>query len=391
MNQYYNPVRTIQGAGCIGKLPEFLGEMDLKERKVLFLVWSEQALPQSVFSSLQQPGQRFEMRTVLFQASNPTVEQLFETYEQTREFSPEVVVAVGGGSIMDVGKSLCCLYGKEIADTDALRELIRDKNYGSLSARWIGIPTTAGTGSEVTCWATIWDPAMDMKRSVEDQRNYAYAAFVDPQLAEGMPLKLAVSSALDAMAHGVESYWAKGTNCVSRALALQAVRIIVGNMEALLSGKKEAHDAMAKGSMLAGMAFSNTKTTACHSISYPLTMHYGIPHGAAVSMLLAPVLQMNASSVKDLDALMEALGAEDADMLKSRINSWLRRSGQPVSLQEWGVREEDLHRLAKLGMTKGRADNNPVEITTDYIRTILESIYPAQENKNEEILRGEAS
>ena len=122
-----------------------------------------------------------------------------------------------------------------------------------------------------------------------------------------MPLKLAVSSALDAAAHAVESYWAEGTNCVARALALQAIRMIMGNLDGLFEGKAEAHDAMAKGSMLAGLAFSNTKTTACHSISYPLTMRYHIPHGAAVSMLLAPVMQLNAPMIDDLPALLRAL------------------------------------------------------------------------------------
>lgn len=375
MNQYYNPVKTIQGAGCFNRLPELLQEMELKNRRVLVLAWSETALEHTVFSELQKLQQPFSIQTVVFEASNPTVEQLFAVYQQTKDFAPDAVVAIGGGSILDVGKSLCCLYGKEVGSEDELRELIQNKGYGHPNARWIGVPTTAGTGSEVTCWATIWDPSKDAKRSVESQENYAYAALVDPQLTEGMPLKLAVSSALDAVAHAVESYWANGTNCVSRALALQAIRFIMGHLEDLLSEKPGAHDAMAQGSMLAGLAFSNTKTTACHSISYPLTMHYHIPHGAAVSMLLAPVLEMNASSVEGLPELLKALGVTNAGMLKERISGFLIRSGQPATLQEWGVKQEELSHLAELGMTKGRADNNPVELTAQKIKGILDSIY----------------
>lgn len=162
----------------------------------------------------------------------------------TRDFVPEVVVAVGGGSILDVGKSLCCLYGTDLPDADSLRRLIEEKSYGHPAARWIGVPTTAGTGSEVTCWATIWDPERDAKRSVECRENYAFAALVDPELAAGMPVTLAVSSALDAAAHAVESYWAKGTNAVSRGLALEAIRTIMGHMDGLLAGTMEAHEAM---------------------------------------------------------------------------------------------------------------------------------------------------
>ena len=328
------------------------------------------------FAGLADNG--FTICSMVFQASNPTVSQLFETYQATREFRPEVVVAVGGGSIMDVGKSLCCLYGKDLPDEDSLRQLIAEKNYGRPAARWIGVPTTAGTGSEVTCWATIWDPEQDAKRSVECHENYAWAALVDPELAVGMPTALAVSSALDAVAHAVESYWARGTNAVSRGLALEAIRTIMGHMDGLLAGTMEAHDAMARGSMLAGLAFSNTTTTACHSISYPLTMHCGIPHGAAVSMLLGPVFRLNAPALDQPAPLLEALGVSGADELEGRIRNILYRSGQPATLQEWGAQREDLPHLAQLGMTKGRADNNPLPIDPATILSILEHIYSSE-------------
>ena len=132
---------------------------------------------------------------------------------------------------------------------------------------------------------------------------------------------------------------------------------------------------MARGSMLAGLAFSNTKTTACHSISYPLTMHYGIPHGAAVAMLLAPVLKMNVPVTSGMDRLLEALGAENAADLKKRVSDLLERSGQPSTLKGWGVRRGDLTRLAALGITKGRADNNPAELESEKIERMLNSIY----------------
>ena len=376
LNRYYNPVQSFEGPGCTAELTTLLQKMELKEGRLLLLVWSEKVLKLPAFARLAYNG--FTVCSMVFQASNPTVSQLFETYQATREFRPEVVVAVGGGSIMDVGKSLCCLYGKDLPDEDSLRQLIAEKNYGRPAARWIGVPTTAGTGSEVTCWATIWDPEQDAKRSVECHENYAWAALVDPELAVGMPTALAVSSALDAVAHAVESYWARGTNAVSRGLALEAIRTIMGHMDGLLAGTMEAHDAMARGSMLAGLAFSNTKTTACHSISYPLTMHCGIPHGAAVSMLLGPVFRLNAPALDRPAPLLEALGVSGADELEGRIRNILYRSGQPATLQEWGAQREDLPHLAQLGMTKGRADNNPLPIDPATILSILEHIYSSE-------------
>ena len=375
MNRYYNHVHTIQGPGCLAELPGLLRRMLPGGGRVLVLAWSREALCHPVLANLTSNCAPIEVESLVFTASNPTVEQLYDTWLRTKDHAPNVVVAVGGGSILDVGKSLCCLYGAELADVDALRARIAAGDLQP-AARWIGVPTTAGTGSEVTCWATIWDPEQDTKRSLENHDNYAAAALVDPEMAAGMPVRLAVSSALDAVAHAVESYWARHTNAVSRALALEAIRTVMGSIDQLFAGVPAAHDAMARGSMLAGLAFSNTKTTACHSISYPLTMHYGIPHGAAVAMLLAPVLACNAPAVQDLDALLSALGVADAAGLQRRIAGLLVRSAQPASLEGWGVARSDLAHLAGLGITKGRADNNPVELTPALIEEMLESIYP---------------
>ena len=124
MNCYYNPVRAIEGAGVFHRLPEILKEMDLKNGRLLVLAWGEKVFEHDVFSRLLD----FDVKKMIFEASNPTIEQLFKVYQDTREFSPGAVVAVGGGSIMDVGKSLCCMYGKEIATEDALRELIQEKS-----------------------------------------------------------------------------------------------------------------------------------------------------------------------------------------------------------------------------------------------------------------------
>lgn len=376
MNRFYNPVHTIQGKGSLAELPQTVRTILPQGGSVLLLAWDSSVFELEAVKALRAENE-FRMEQLCFQASNPTVDQLFELFQKTEELSPKVVIAVGGGSVMDVGKSLCCLYGKKLTSAEQLRTLISEKAYGTPAAKWIGVPTTAGTGSEVTCWATIWDPAKDAKRSVESQENYAYAAIVDPDLTAGMPIALAVSSALDAVAHAVESYWAKGSNAASKALALGAVSAVMEHIDALMDGDETAHEYMSQGSMLAGLAFSNTKTTACHSVSYPLTMHYHIPHGTAVSMLLAPILKINQEKTENMPQLLQALGVTDAEALGRRIRTILHRAGIPASLEEWKVEREKLPELAALGITKGRADNNPVEITPRGIEKILDEIYPS--------------
>lgn len=246
MNCYYNPVHTIQGPGCLAQLPDLVRSLPENQRRVLLIVWSGDLLRHPVLASLLEAEEEFKVQSLVFTPSNPTVEQLFQAWKDTSDFAPNLVVGVGGGTILDVAKSLCCLYGTQLQNVDDLRARISEGTLKS-AARWIGVPTTAGTGSEVTCWATIWDPEKDTKRSLESRDNYAWHALVDPELAQGMPVRLAVSSALDAVAHAVESYWARHTNAVSRALALEAIRTIMGNIDDLFSGSLSAHDAMAKG------------------------------------------------------------------------------------------------------------------------------------------------
>lgn len=376
MNHYFNPVKICQGKGCLAKLPDLLQSLAAdKGKDVLLIVWSEVVLENKVMRELVAENNGYKVHPLIFKASNPSVQDLFSVYEHTRKLDLGCVVGVGGGSVLDVAKSLCCLHDLDLANIDELRIAITDKRFTEHKMPWIGIPTTAGTGSEVTCWATIWDPEIEVKRSVESKENYAYAALIDPELSASLPLSLAVSSALDAVAHAVESYWAKASNCVSKALALSAIREIMTHIDGLFDNDFAAHDAMAKGSMLAGLAFSNTKTTACHSISYPLTMHYRIPHGVAVSMLLAPVFKLNVREIEDPKALLDALGVKDADEFKERINGLLNRASIKSSLKQWGADESDIEALVPLCITKGRADNNPVLLTDENITAILKSIY----------------
>ena len=375
MNYYYNPVRTCQGYGSLNQLSKLAQTCASPESTILLLVWNKSVLeiPEIAEFVAQE---KYHLVVQPFTASNPELTQLYEMYCQTRMLNVGLVIAIGGGSVLDVGKSLCCLYGKDISSEEDLRNMIRTKTYSSPACPWIGIPTTAGTGSEVTCWATIWDSPNNAKYSVDTPENYAYAALVDPTLAASMPLKLAVSSALDAVAHAAESYWAKASNTVSKALALSAIRTIMGSIDALLenSGNENAHNAMAKGSMLAGLAFSNTRTTACHSISYPLTMQCHIPHGVAVSLLLGPVLDLNLSAIADVDALLDAFGVKEPYQAGERITAILEAAGHRVHLRQWGASEELLPELVAHSITKGRADNNPVELTETVVYNILKSI-----------------
>lgn len=377
MNRWHNPVRLVQGPNALEALPGLVAEAVPGGERVLLVVWGEGALAHPAFEALRRDlGERLE--TLVFPHSNPTLAQLFEAHAALRGKGIGLVVAVGGGSTLDIGKCLARLMGEDIADTDALRERVTSKDWGAPQCRWIGVPTTAGTGSEVTCWATVWDPERESKRSLDTPTNYAFAAVADPALTRTMPVGLSVSSALDAVAHATESYWAKSTNAESRALALAAIGRIMGAIDGLFdedeARREAAREAMSEGATLAGLAFSNTHTTACHSLSYPLTLRYGIPHGVAVALLLAPVTRLNAAAC-DVTPLLRAFGADAPEDMATRVRGLLRRAGLHSHLRTWGAAEQDLPGLAAHGFTKGRADNNPVALDEAIALALLREIF----------------
>lgn len=376
MDTYRNPVQVYLGEGCVSQLPGYMEGLSLKNNTVLVLAWGEEVFQNEDIKAVLKSG-KYRWILHCFTVSNPDLEDLYRLYENITREPVGLVIGIGGGSILDMAKSLCCLQGEKISTKGQLREKILRKDFSAPDCPWIGIPTTAGTGSEVTCWATVWDREKNSKLSLENQQNYACAAFVDPQFARSMPLGLTVASALDAASHALEAYWAKASNTVSKALALEAISTIMGHMDGLFEAdtRYEAQNAMAKGSLLAGLAFSNTKTTAGHSLSYPITLKYNIPHGVAVSLLLAPVMEKNQREIKDIKAIYKAFGCGSILEIEQKIHWFLQKAQIPVSLQEWGAKEGELSELAENGSTTGRIDNNPAALTQEDIYQIMSHIY----------------
>lgn len=373
MGTYYNPVRLYWGVHCLKEAKEVIETLG---KNVLLIKWSDTALDNEAGNELTEALINCDVEEVVFTKSNPDIQDLFELYMDRKGKVTDVIVAIGGGSVLDIAKSLAAVLDKEYADVEALRRAIIEKTTGKPACQWIGIPTTAGTGSEVTCWATIWDSEKGSKLSLEEKNNYAYAAFVEPEFTMSMPMKLVVSSALDAAAHATESYWAKAHNMISSNYALKSIRLIMENLEEVIEcPKKENYEALAAASMLAGRAFSNTKTTACHSISYPLTLGYGIPHGVAVSLLLPSLLVINEKEIEDVDALLQAYGVFSLEEAGDKVKQLLSKAGISYNLSDWNVKKSDLQSIAENCFTKGRMENNPVDLKVGDVVKILEQIW----------------
>lgn len=370
-NSFYNPVRTIQGKGSLEELPE-LTKTIAGLTKILIVAWSDSTYE---LEAIQKIIKDYQVIKAVFPRQNPSVYDLLNLYQETEDANPELIIGVGGGSVLDLSKSLCLLYEHGADSIEDIRLMIENKAYINPSTKWIGIPTTAGTGSEVTCWATIWDPTINLKRSIHSNKNYAYAAIVDPDLLHTQPIETAVGSAIDAVAQAMEAYWSKKSNIVTRTLALTAMEKIMDHLDDLLDGSLEAYEEISQGSLLSGLSFSNTQTTACHAISYPLTMLYNIPHGVAVGLLLAPVMSHNEDAIVDKAKFLDALGVSSTDELALEVKNKFEAAQIPSSLSAWGVKEEDLEEIASLANTPGIFDNNPKSLSMEDVMDILRRAY----------------
>ena len=182
------------------------------------------------------------------------------------------------------------------------------------------------------------------------------------------------TTGLDALCHATESFWAKPTNYLVKDIALRAIDLIMTNLPKVLADLQnlELRTAMCRGALLAGMAFAKTRTTACHSISYPITMQYGVEHGLACALSLDAVSKINREKTvlaDDLFAVFEKHGG---------LRNWLDKTSAGIvelRLSALGVPKEGIDEIVKGTFTKGRMDNNPVDISPEQVKEILLSVY----------------
>ena len=203
------------------------------------------------------------------------------------------------------------------------------------------MPTTAGTGSEVTPWATIWDRGAQKKYSLHLPETWPHTAIIDAELMLSLPASVTLQSGLDALSHALEAIWNVNANPVSDTFAVAAVQEAMETMPRLMRrlGDLELRGRMALAALKAGMAFSNTRTALAHSISYEMTLRHGLPHGIACSFPLPMVLQRAIGQRDDRDAVLErALGPLDA--APRRLAAFIEGLGVKTRFADYGVGDE---------------------------------------------------
>jgi phosphonate metabolism-associated iron-containing alcohol dehydrogenase len=341
--KYANPVQIEFGVDSFDKLPGLIGS-----RRYALVTYGEPFFEELAGRLKKAAGS--PVLVISDVAPNPDYRLLAE---QTSRFAglqrqPEVIVALGGGSVIDSAKVFAAAGG----DFGKIRIFLETQSGAEqLSAiPIIAVPTTAGTGSEVTCWGTVWDETNGKKYSLARPNLYPTHAVVDPRLMLGKPLLLTISTGLDALSHALESLWNVNNNPVSANHAVFAARNILDALPKLVwdLGNVELRERVAMAALFAGLAFSNTKTAIAHSLSYPITLRHGVQHGIACSFSLPMVLRsvqgvggICEDSLKQIFGSDLMRGADDLEDFLALLGISSNPASYKIDRQEWRLLIED--------------------------------------------------
>lgn len=306
---------------------------------------------------------------------NPTVGSVEEVLKKVKDNTPDCVVALGGGSVIDTAKVAALLA----LNPGSVEEyLLGERVPHCLGLPVIAVPTTSGTGSEVTPFASIINEDHMVKSSMAHKYLYPKHAVLDPQLTQSLSPQQTAISGMDALSQAIEGYWAKASTKVTDALALEGISLILGNLERVVNEPDDmtARREMMNGSLLAGLTISNAKTTAVHSASYPLTARYGIPHGMACGFLLPGFIRFNEPSLDDhkRNALLHHVKVSSMGKLADIVTNLRSRIGMTETLGDMGVRREHIEDILVNGFRPDRVLNNPRKVTPGALRGLLEEL-----------------
>ncbi len=358
------PQNVVFGGGSLAKLTQ-LAKMLYKNRALIISG-----------PHLNKTGMVEECRKLLLAAGvessaftetegNPCTKTVDRAVAAFRDSKAEFIVALGGGSPLDVAKAAAVLasYGGNIADYEGSGKVLGP------TVPVIAIPTTAGTGSEVTAFSVITDHDRNYKLTVASNYLIPAYAIVDSKLIWSVPKDVASACGIDAMIHALEAYVSLASSPFSDMFALKALELIGGNIRAyvLERGNEEAAEAMMLGSLFAGIAFSHARLGNVHAMSHPVSAFYNVAHGVANAILLPVVAAFNqpADTGKYFDIYERvaktpvAKAQFSSDMLAKELLNLNAKLGIPARLRDVGVKEESFEAMAKDAMKSGNILVNP--------------------------------
>lgn len=318
---------------------------------------------------------------------NPKWEEIKTGYLELRDGPYDLIISIGGGSTMDLAKIFFFLQSLEESPENIDPLEISKLSPPPSHAKHLAIPTTFGTGSEVTQFATFYFE--NKKVSLDSPIIIPCECILDSRFLANAPAHLVARTAMDATSHAIESFWSIQSTEKSREISERALALLWHNIIPALAGQSEAQHAVAEGSHLAGQAIQITRTTACHSMSYPMTSFFNIDHGQATIISVPEVLRFNAGlttadcldqrgvdfAKEILQKIASTLGCADVEGAAREIETKIKNIGLKVKLSDLGIRQQDLPKIAENAFTPSRMKNNPRRVSAEDVSQFLQTIY----------------
>ncbi len=317
--------------------------------------------------------------------NDPSVDTVMKGVEQMKEFQPDVIIGIGGGSPIDAAKAMWIFYEypeftfEEAAKPFNLPEL-RQK------AKFYAVPTTSGTATEVTSFSVITDHNTGIKYPIADYNITPDVAIVDTNLVQTMPKSLVANTGMDALTHAIEAYPSTFRSPFTDALAIKSIEMIGENLVKSYNGEDKARKEMHIAQNLAGMAFSNAILGIVHSMAHKTGKILDIAHGMANAIYLSYAIEFNAKKAEkdyaDIARALKLSGSNDKELVESLVKyiGELRTAmDMPHSLKEYGIAEDlfmsKLDDLAETSVADPCTGTNPREITVEEMKKLLTAIY----------------
>ncbi|MBE0515256.1 phosphonoacetaldehyde reductase [Sulfurimonas sp.] len=293
--------------------------------------------------------------------SHPEFKDLEVAYKEIHKNEFELILAIGGGSVLDASKYFSVYNDKKEASfvSSLIKGKAEKKDYKLIPI--ISVPTTAGTGSEITPWATIWDMDEKKKYSLHLSELFSEAALYDPTLTLSVPKEITVQTGLDTLSHALESIWNKNANPITINYAIKASKLILEYLPLLANDLEniEYRTQILKACMYAGLAFSNTQTALAHAMSYYITAHKGVDHGIACSFTL-PMLIDNV--IGKYDFIDEALQDIFGELSSDKLREMLKELNISTEFSHYDIDDEELDSIKASLSNNQRAGNSLIQI-----------------------------
>lgn len=376
-----NTAKIIAGAGSIEKIGDTVNGFSVE--KVLIItdqgVWNA-GLIQKPKAILEKAGIWVEV--IDHTPPEPNVDQVNEIFREAQKSACEMIIGIGGGSSMDVAKIVAIM----LTNAPSLSEMLEGAKIERRGIPTLMIPTTAGTGAEVTPNAIFLVPEKELKIGVVSEKMIPDCVILDPGLTVNLPGPITASTGMDALAHAIECYISKKANPFSNTFALKAISLISRSIRtAYRNGQDiEARHDMLLGAMLGGLCISTSSTVAVHALAYPLGGKYRIPHGLSNAILLPHVMCFNLDAAgekfRDIAAAMglevEGLSVRKAaEKMIDNLHSLISDLNIRVDLKEKGISENDIGSMAEAALQVTRLlNNNPKAMNKDDIQHIYKAL-----------------